>query len=286
MRIPEKPTLLGRKAIVERLVRERDPKRKLVVSPILSSSQLQAASLDVRLGPEFRVIKIGKITHLDPLRDNRDVEREVRKYTDAYKILQKRESFILHPNEFVLGATLEYVSLPVDLAARLEGRSSWGRLGVLIHATAGYIDPGFRGNITLELKNMGKVPIPLFPGVRVGQLSFFQVENDRAYQGKYQNSFGIRSSAYFRDVEYERLRRRPPVEEMQETFMEVFSAVDDRVDWVVSPNQDRMDLDTLKAAEAAYRMHTAEGDDDLDDDDLGEVPRRRAASRGRVSRRR
>ena len=162
--------------------------------------------MDVRLGPDFLIIKIGKITHLDPERDPNRVKFEVERYTDRYKILEKNEKFILHPNEFILGCTLEYIQLPKGIAARLEGRSSWGRLGILVHSTAGFIDPGFKGNITFELKNMGKVPVPLYPGIRMAQLSFFNVNNDLSYKGKYLKSFGVVPSKYFDDYEYKKIR--------------------------------------------------------------------------------
>lgn len=180
--------------------------RPIGVTPILTSSQVQPASLDVRLGPNFRAIKIGKMTHLDPLSPSEQVGRQVKKYTDVYKILGKREAYVLHPGEFALGATLEHVRLPLDIAARFEGRSSWGRLGILVHATAGYVDPGFEGNITVELANVGKIPVSLYPGVRIGQLSFFEMSSPSQYDGKYQHSFGVVSSRIFRDPEYEKMR--------------------------------------------------------------------------------
>jgi dCTP deaminase len=196
---------LGRNDILDRL--NRKDKTKIVVTPLLSSTQIQPASIDVRLGTEFLVINVGKITHLDPLKNPEDLKLEIDKYTEKYKILNKNECFILHPGEFVLGCTLEYVSLPLDIGARLEGRSSGGRLGLIVHSTAGFIDPGFSGNITFEFKNLGKFPISLYPGTRVAQLSFFSVNNDVGYEGKYNESFGVVSSKYFEDYEFNRIRK-------------------------------------------------------------------------------
>lgn len=222
--VTDSASLLGREDIIERLTTE-DDEDKIFVSPLLSSSQIQPASMDLRLGAEFLVIKTGKITHLDPLRNPDDVRFEVEKYTDKYKILSRHDRFILHPDEFVLGCTLEYVRLPRDIAARVEGRSSWGRVGISIHSTAGYVDPGFGGNITLELKNMGKVPIPLYPGTRIGQLAFFNVNNESKYKGKYNESFGVVPSKYFQDYEFEIMRNVYNKEYYEKNLTDIFEAV-------------------------------------------------------------
>ncbi len=106
--------------------------------------------------------------------------------------------FILHPGEFVLGSTVERVAIPDDLVARLEGKSSLGRLGLLIHSTAGYIDPGFEGTITLELSNVARLPIAIYPGMPIGQISFLQMTTpvDRPYRGKYGGQEGPTASRY------------------------------------------------------------------------------------------
>ena len=100
--------------------------------------------------------------------------------------VEEDEQFVLHPSEFVLGQTLEWVELPVDLVARLEGKSSLGRLGLLIHSTAGYVDPGWKGNLTLELSNVANLPIALYHGMKIGQISFFKMSSpvDRPYGSK------------------------------------------------------------------------------------------------------
>jgi dCTP deaminase len=216
--------LLGKEELIERITTKSE--KRIFISPILSSKQIQPASIDVRLGPEFLVFKTGRITHLEPLRSPNEVRKEIQSYIEKYKILDRYDTFVLHPEEFVLGCTLEYVCLPTDIAGRLEGRSSWGRLGVLIHATAGFIDPGFRGNITFELKNMGKIPIPLYPGIRIGQLAFFNILNENTYCGKYQESFGIVPSEYFVDEEYDIIRNRCTPDYYENVVMEIFNNIE------------------------------------------------------------
>ena len=229
-------SLLGRNEIIDRLLLPDDDDKKILVTPILSSYQIQPASMDVRLGPDFLIIKIGKITHLDPLKNSKKVGFEVEKYTDRYKILDKREKFVLHPNEFILGCTLEYIKLPNDIAARIEGRSSWGRLGILVHSTAGFIDPGFCGNITFELKNMGKIPIPLYPGIRMAQLSFFKVNNDMPYSGKYKESFGVVPSKYFEDFEYDEIRRPCEKESLENACRYILASPEDEIKYDKIPD--------------------------------------------------
>jgi dCTP deaminase len=250
-------SLLGKKEIVRRLT-EKNKTKRIIVSPILSSSQIQPASLDIRLGPDFLIIKIGKITHLDPLRSPDSVKFEVERYTDKYKILNKYERFILHPNEFILGCTLEYVQLPIDIAARLEGRSSWGRLGLMVHSTAGFIDPGFCGNITFELKNMGKVPVPLYPGIRMGQLSFFEVDNDEKYEGKYLESFGVIPSRYFDDYEFREIRKTYSKESFEDVVIEIFESVMNEGPCPRTKYPDRFPQELVEAIALAFKRHSGE----------------------------
>jgi dCTP deaminase len=128
---------------------------------------LQPSSIDVRLDRYFRVFDNSRYTHIDPQRQQDELTTLVEPVDD--------EPFVLHPGEFVLGSTFEKVSLPDDLAGRLEGKSSLGRLGLLTHSTAGFIDPGFSGHITLELSNVANLPITLWPGMKIGQLCLFQL---------------------------------------------------------------------------------------------------------------
>ena len=135
--------------------------------PIDPEQQVQPASIDLRLGSSFRVFNYGNHALIDP-REPIDVEE----LTELVAI--NGRPFILHPGAFVLGSTLEYVTIPTNLVGRLEGRSSLGRLGIIVHATAGFVDPGFEGTITLEISNAGKIPVALHPGMRICQLTLLE----------------------------------------------------------------------------------------------------------------
>ena len=154
---------------------------------------VQPSSVDVRVAHEFRVFHNNRQPYIDVRMPSDDL-------TDLVEIGED-EPFILHPGEFVLGSTLERVAIPDDLVARLEGKSSLGRLGLLIHSTAGYIDPGWDGHITLELSNVARLPITIYAGMRIGQLSFQQLTTpvDQPYQGKYQGQRGPTASRIFKD---------------------------------------------------------------------------------------
>lgn len=141
---------------------------RLVLDP-LDLSMVQPSSIDVRLDRLFRVFNNSRYTHIDPARQQDDLTELVEP--------AEGDPFVLHPGEFVLGATLERVGLPDDLAGRLEGKSSLGRLGLLTHSTAGFIDPGFEGHITLELSNVANLPITLWPGMKIGQLCLFRLSS-------------------------------------------------------------------------------------------------------------
>jgi dCTP deaminase len=133
----------------------------------LDEAMIQPSSIDVRLDRFFRVFNNTRYTHIDPRQQQDDLTTLVEADDD--------EPFVLHPGEFVLGSTFESVHLPDDLAGRLEGKSSLGRLGLLTHSTAGFIDPGFTGHITLELSNVANLPITLWPGMKIGQLCLFRL---------------------------------------------------------------------------------------------------------------
>lgn len=153
------------------LLSDRDLRRelesgRLVLSPA-DPDLIQPSSIDVRLDRWFRVFNNSRYTHIDPARQQDDLTSLVEPKPD--------EPFVLHPGEFVLASTLEVVTLPDDLAGRLEGKSSLGRLGLLTHSTAGFIDPGFSGHVTLELSNVANLPIMLWPGMKVGQLCIFRL---------------------------------------------------------------------------------------------------------------
>jgi dCTP deaminase len=159
---------------------------------------VQPSSVDVRLDRFFRLFDNHKYQHIDPAVDLPDLTRLVE--VDAM------ESFVLHPGEFVLGATYEAVTLPDDIAARLEGKSSLGRLGLLTHSTAGFIDPGFSGHVTLELSNVATLPITLWPGMKIGQLCFFRLSSPAEhpygsdkYGSRYQGQRGPTASRSFQN---------------------------------------------------------------------------------------
>ncbi|MDW5594521.1 dCTP deaminase [Conexibacter stalactiti] len=129
---------------------------------------VQPASVDLRLGDTFRVFNNHRVTSID-LREMPDnLTEEVR--------VEEDQSFVIHPGEFCLGRTLEWVELPDDIVARIEGKSSLGRLGLIVHATAGFCDPGWKGTLTLELNNLTRVPIKLYPGLLIAQLSFMTLD--------------------------------------------------------------------------------------------------------------
>jgi dCTP deaminase len=138
-------------------------------------ADLQPSSVDLHLDRQFRVFRNNRYAFIDVRSPQPDLT-ELLSVTDE-------EPFVLHPGEFVLGQTLEWVELPDDLVARLEGKSSLGRLGLLIHSTAGYVDPGWKGNLTLELSNVANLPIALYFGMKIGQISFFAMSSpvDRPY---------------------------------------------------------------------------------------------------------
>ena len=163
------------------------------------SSCLQPSSVDLHLDREFRVFR----NNLYPFID---VKTEQEDLTELVEIGD--EPFILHPGEFVLGSTLERVRLPDDLVARLEGKSSLGRLGLLIHSTAGFIDPGWDGHVTLELSNVANLPITIYHGMKIGQLSFMQLSEPAEHPygssglgSKYQGQKGPTPSRYWKNFE-------------------------------------------------------------------------------------
>ena len=152
-------------------------------------TMVQPSSIDVRLDRFFRVFENHRYPHIDPSVEQSDLTREVEAIGD--------EPFVLHPGEFVLGSTYEVVTLPNNVAARLEGKSSLGRLGLLTHSTAGFIDPGFSGHVTLELANVATLPILLYPGMKIGQVCFFQMTSEAehpygssVYGSRYQGQRG------------------------------------------------------------------------------------------------
>lgn len=150
----------------DKTIKEYLEECKIVIDPLKDEQQIQPSSVDMRLGDEFKVFKVIRKPYIDP-KDEEDIAEYMESST-----VPEGEAFIIHPNEFALATTQEYVKVPDDLVARVEGRSSMGRLGVTMHVTAGYVDPGFEGRITLEISNIGAMPVALYPGQRVCQLVF------------------------------------------------------------------------------------------------------------------
>ncbi len=178
---------------------------RIVIDPY-DESMVQPSSIDVRCDAKFRVFHNARHPFID-------VRKPMQDLTELVEI-EGDEPFILHPGEFVLGQTLERVSVPDDLVARLEGKSSLGRLGLLIHSTAGYVDPGWKGTLTLELSNVANLPIALYQGMRIGQISFFRMSSpvERPYGSaglgsKYQGQSEPTASAF--DTDFEARGARP-----------------------------------------------------------------------------
>lgn len=165
----------------DRTIREQILAGRIRIDPI-SESDIQPSSVDLHLGVRFQVFRNSRYPYIDPSMEQAGLTEIVEATVE--------EPFVLHPGEFVLAATVETLALPDDVVARLEGKSSLGRLGLLIHSTAGYIDPGWEGTITLELSNVANLPILLTPGMAIGQVSFMMMTTpvDRPY-----GSAGLRS---------------------------------------------------------------------------------------------
>lgn len=167
----------------DRDIRAELDARRILLDPYLPD-MIQPSSVDVRIDRFFRLFDNHKYAHIDPSEEQPELTRLVEVEPD--------EPLILHPGEFVLGSTYETVTLPEDIAARLEGKSSLGRLGLLTHSTAGFIDPGFSGHVTLELSNVATLPIKLWPGSRIGQLCFFRLTSPAEHpygSGEYGNRY-------------------------------------------------------------------------------------------------
>ena len=190
------------------LLSDRDIRAELdagrVVLDPSDPAMVQPSSVDVRLDRYFRLFDNHKYPVIDPSQDQPDLTRLVEVDPD--------EPFMLHPGEFVLGSTYEQVTLPDDVAARLEGKSSLGRLGLLTHATAGFVDPGFRGHVTLELANVATLPIKLYPGMKIGQLCFFRLSSpaehpygSAKYGSRYQGQRGPTPSRSYANFQRTRI---------------------------------------------------------------------------------
>jgi dCTP deaminase len=179
----------------DRSIREELEAGRIVVDPLLPNS-IQPSSVDLHIDRYFRVFRNHTMSHID-------VKQNLEDLTELVE-MEEENPFMLHPGEFVLGSTLERVALPTDLVARLEGKSSLGRLGLLIHSTAGFVDAGWDGQLTLELSNVANLPITLYPGMKIGQISFIRMTTpadvpygSAAVGSKYQGQRGPRPSRYW-----------------------------------------------------------------------------------------
>jgi dCTP deaminase len=192
------------------LLSDRDIKAQVEAGRIgltpYDPEMIQPSSIDVRLDRYFRLFDNHKYPFIDPAEDQPDLTRLVE--------AQQGHPFILHPGEFALASTYEQVSLPDDIAARLEGKSSLGRLGLLTHSTAGFVDPGFTGHVTLELSNVATLPIKLWPGMKIGQFCFFQLSSPAAAPygsgangSRYQGQRGPTASRSFQNFHHTELAR-------------------------------------------------------------------------------
>jgi dCTP deaminase len=184
------------------LMSDRDIRASIEAGQIglepLEMGLLQPSSIDVRLDRFFRLFDNHKYAFIDPAEQQDELTRLIE--------VDPAEPFILHPGEFVLGSTYEFVTLPDDVAARLEGKSSLGRLGLLTHSTAGVVDPGFKGHVTLELSNVATLPIKLWPGMKIGQLCFFKLTSpsehpygSEKYSSRYQGQRGPTASRSYKN---------------------------------------------------------------------------------------
>jgi dCTP deaminase len=178
---------------------------RIVIDPFTPDA-VQPSSVDLHLDRRFRVFRNSRYPYIDVRSDQPELTELVEIGGD--------DPFILHPGEFVLGSTFERVELPNDLVARLEGKSSLGRLGLLIHSTAGYVDPGWDGNLTLELSNVANLPITLYDGMKIGQISFQRLSSpaevgygDARIGSKYRGQRDPTASLYHRDFERGRIKR-------------------------------------------------------------------------------
>lgn len=181
----------------DRTIKEELAKGRLVIEP-LGEGCIQPASVDIHLDNRLLVFRNSRRPYIDVRQDVTDLTESV--------AIENDNPFILHPGEFVLGSTLENIELPDDLVARLEGKSSLGRIGLLIHSTAGYVDPGWKGHLTLELSNVAKLPITLYYGMKIGQISYIRLSTpvDNLYGSpalgsRYQGQTEPTASRFHRD---------------------------------------------------------------------------------------
>jgi len=192
----------------DRTIREEVAAERIIIEPF-DPDCVQPSSVDLHVDKVFRVFHNARYPFID-------VRKPMEDLTELVEVAEG-EPFILHPGEFVLGATMERIRLPDDLVARLEGKSSLGRLGLLIHSTAGYVDPGWDGFLTLELSNVANLPITIYPGMKIGQISFFRLTSPAEHPygssgtgSKYQGQRGPTPSRFFEEFRGQASREQEP----------------------------------------------------------------------------
>jgi dCTP deaminase len=193
----------------DRSIKEEIQKGRIVISP-LDAADVQPASVDLHLDRRVLVFSNSRRPYIDVRESQEELTEMVEIYDD--------DPFILHPGEFVLGSTLEHIEIPDDLVARLEGKSSLGRIGLVIHSTAGFVDPGWKGHLTLELSNLARLPITLYHGMKIGQISFLKLTTpaDRLYGSKslgskYQGQIDPTPSRFHQDFRGKEIPLNPPL---------------------------------------------------------------------------
>lgn len=195
------PSKIGGSDLVlsDKTIKEEIAGKRIIIDP-LDVRDIQPASVDVHLDDKILVFRNSRKPYIDVRQDTTDL-------TELQKI-EDDQPFILHPGEFVLASTLENIQIPDDIVGRLEGKSSLGRIGLLIHSTAGYVDPGWKGHLTLELSNVANLPVTLYSGMKIGQISFLRLSSpaDNIYgsknlESKYQGQTGPTASRIHRDFQ-------------------------------------------------------------------------------------
>jgi dCTP deaminase len=180
----------------DRDIRKQIEADRIIIRPF-DPAMVQPSSIDLHVDNRFRIFANSRYPYID-------VKQRMDDLTEMVEVLGE-EPFILHPGEFVLGSTLETVTLPDDIVGRIEGKSSLGRLGLLIHSTAGFVDAGWSGHLTLELSNVANLPITIYPGMKIGQLCLFRMsspaENPYGRRGKYQGQRGPTPSRFYEDFD-------------------------------------------------------------------------------------
>jgi dCTP deaminase len=246
---------------INAVLNERDLMRhihsgRIVITPLINPNvQIGPASIDIRLGFEFEVYNITKHTHIDAMQSRDVLRKQAKSYTSKVHV-SPMTAFVLHPREFVLASTLEYFKIPNDIVCRLEGRSTWGRLGLQVHSTAGFVDPGFEGILTYELQNMGKSPLSLYPGVRIAQLCFFNISETaipytKKKGAKYFHKLGTNKSLFYEDQEFEFIRNYYGGHKMgtSQTLAKIFNDKEMLQEIEVKLNTNDSDLFAMLASE-------------------------------------